>query len=94
MISDIEKAMKKFERQLQETWNSQNQVDSRNTAGGKDPATSTLSRQKRTDVFSYYLIRNVITFVQILLVFARKIIVVGSFFYNKMNVPEDLDIIE
>lgn len=48
----------------------------------------TLSRRKRTYVFPFYMARNVITFFQVLIVLARKCIVVGSYFYNKINIRE------
>lgn len=49
-----------------------------------------LSRHKRTDftLYPFYIVRNIITLIQVTLVLTRGFIVVGEYFYNRINANE------
>lgn len=54
---------------------------------GSVDSSGVLSRQKRSNLYPFYMVRNIITLIQVTLVLTRKMIVLGQFFYNKFNMP-------
>lgn len=49
-------------------------------------ANRSLSRWKRTYLYPFYIVRNIITMVQVTLVMTRAVIVFGTFLYNRINI--------
>lgn len=49
-----------------------------------------LSRQRRSNLYPFYIVRNIVTLIQVSLVLARKFIVVGQYFYNRFNVGPEI----
>ena len=78
MLTDVEETLRDLNDRQPETW----------SPPTHPPPTNALvsHRTKREDFYTYYLVRNIISFTQVILIFAKKITTIASFLYKKINI--------
>lgn len=97
---NLEEALKNLDGYLEDRMHMQEDPADSSAASGRTTTDATregsghnnrvVSRQKRTNIYPFYIVRNIITFIQITLVLTRKLIVVGQYLYNRINMREGM----